>query len=303
MDPVRLDDKTMKIVKIKGGLGNQLFQYSFAYFLQKVTKEEVKIDISSYESSLNDPVRKPRILKTNISLPIASKSDLNQICRFKHNGDMLTFKYRAKIILEYKLNRDYFWEKNRSYIDVHKIEKYKYFDGFWQSWRYVDAVWKKLKQEFVPNYQIHDSTQKMINEVLRTNSVFIGIRRGDYIAEANHYGLFGNDYYQRCMSYITERIDQVVFYVFSNDIPWVKKNIDFTNRRVVFREPENIIDDFEEFLIMANCKHSIIVNSTYYWWGARLNDSDKKIVVAPIKWFFDNKPIDIVPPHWVRIES
>lgn len=293
----------MKIVKIKGGLGNQMFQYSFARLLQDISNEEVRLDMTPFEDRLDDPIRKPRILKMAISIPVATKEEVSKICLLDHSGDMLTFKYRVKTIIEKTINRQYFWESNRAYIDPQSIIKYQYYDGLWQSWRYVDAIWNEIKTEFVPNYEIHESTQKMINDVSYVNSVFIGIRKGDYTAEASHYGSFSNTYYQKAMDYVSERIKNPIFFIFSNDIPWVKKNIDFSGRSIVFREPEEIIDDFEDLLIMAACKHSIIINSTYHWWGARLNEYPGKIVVAPKHWFFDDKPIDIVPPRWVQIEE
>lgn len=293
----------MKIIKLKGGLGNQLFQYAFAYLIQKLTAEPVKLDMTSFMDRIDDPIRKPRIMKLSISIPVASPQDISRVCKFKHEGDILTFKYRALTLLENALNKAYYWEKNRAYVDPQTIKQYQYFDGFWQSWRYVETVWQELNKELVPNYPLHSSTWKMINEVSTVNSVFIGIRKGDYTAEAAHYGSFGNNYFQKAMAYVAEYVKSPVFYIFSNDIAWVKKNINFSNRTVVFREPKDIVDDFEDLFIMAACKHAIIVNSTYHWWGAKLNDHPAKIVVAPKKWFFDDKPIDIVPPHWVQLEE
>ena len=291
----------MKIVKVKGGLGNQMFQYSFALLLKQKTDEIVKLDMSSFQDLIKDPVRKPRLLKYSISLPLASEKDISKVCLLKHSGNMLSFKYRLKTLMEDKINSRYFREKNRAYISPQRILGYSYYDGYWQSWKYIDKVWKDVKNDFVPNYEINVETQKMISIVENSNSVFVGIRKGDYSAEKEHYGSFGNSYYQKAMDYISKRVNNPQFYVFSNDIPWVKKNIDFSDRNVVFREPEDIVDDFEDLLIMAACKHSIIINSTYHWWGARMNDNKNKIVVAPKRWFFDDKPIDIIPTNWVRL--
>ena len=293
----------MKIVKIKGGLGNQLFQYSYACLMKKLVSDDVKIDLTSFKELIDDSIRKPRLLKMKISLPLADNEEINSICLFKHGGNSLGLKYKGEIFLENLLNRKYYLEKTRDFIDPYKIIDYMYFDGYWQSWRYVDKVWNEIKDELIPSYEIDESTAKMIKRVSNENSVFIGIRKGDYSAELSHYGTFGNTYYQKAMDYIARYVDFPIFYVFSNDIPWVKNNIDFSKRMVVFREPEEIIDDYEDLLIMAACKHSIIINSTYHWWGARLNDNPDKIVVAPKKWFFDGKSIDIVPPHWVKMEE
>ena len=291
----------MKIIKLKGGLGNQLFQYSFANLIKLKTGDNVQLDMSYYEYCNNDSVRKPRILKMDISLPIASKNDIGRICHLKHYGNPQTNGYRLGIFAENIINNSYYFEKSRAYINPDSILEYKYFDGYWQSWRYVDPVWDIIRKDLRPNYILNASTNVMVNEVEGHNSVFVGVRKGDYATEKNHYGSFDNTYYQKAMDYISSNVENPIFYVFSNDISWVKQNIDFNNRNVVYREPEDTIDDFEDFIIMSHCKHAIIVNSTFHWWGARINDSAGKIVIAPKKWWFDDKPIDIVPPHWIKL--
>ncbi len=291
----------MKIVKIKGGIGNQLFQYCFAYLIGKQTGKAVRLDMSAYENSIEDSIRVPRLLKLKISLPVASRADINKVCYFRHGGNTQTNIYRGKILAEILLNKRYFFERNRAYIDPGSIADYDYYDGYWQSWRYVSDVWEEIKSELSPQKELSCATQKMIDEVSAENSVFIGIRRGDYKNAKKHYGSFGNEYFQKAISYINNRIEDPTFYVFSDDISWVKENIDLAGQNVVYREKTDVIDDLEELFIMAACKHSIISNSTFHGWGAWLNDNGGKIVVAPSTWFFDNKPIDIVPPHWIKI--
>lgn len=291
----------MRIVKLKGGLGNQMFQYSFAKLIKKRTHDDVKIDLSSFGNLKDDLVRRPRILKFKITLPIATSADLHSICKIKHSGNSQSFMYRAGIAVEKTINPKYYFESDRAYRSVDDMQPYLYFDGYWQSWRYVNEVWDELKEEFTPNYQIEPETREMIGKVKRENSVFVGVRRGDYLTEKNHYGSYGQEYYDKAFRVIEEKIDNPVYYIFSNDIAWVKGNLEFGKRNIIFREPEQIVDDFEDLLIMMNCRHSIILNSTYHWWGGRMNDAADKLVVAPKKWFQDNKPIDIVPPHWVRV--
>ncbi len=292
----------MKIVRVKGGLGNQLFQYSFALLLRKLTGEEVKLDMSNYAATVNDPIRKPRLMKFSTSVPAATQEEIDKVCIFRHTEKQATKSYRLKIGAESMLNRRYYLEKSRAYTDPCGILKYDYFDGYWQSWKNVDAVWDLLKKDLVPNDPLHESTRHMIKQVAGENSVFLGVRRGDY-TNWKHWGNFGNSYYQRAMDHMEKNLDHPKFYLFSNDVAWAKENIDFSGRDLVIREQEEIIDDFEDHMIMAACRHSIIMTSTFYWWGARMNDNPEKIVAAPRNWFSDNKPIDILPPHWVRIEN
>lgn len=291
----------MRIVKVKGGLGNQMFQYAFAKYLAEYTKEEVKMDYTSFNQLLNDRVRKPRLKSFRLSLLEASGQDIDNICKFNHRQDSLSFKYKALIVIERMLNSKYYFENNREYRRIESISQYKYFDGYWQSWRYVEPTINDLIKDFQPNYSINDATRQMIDKVSQENSVFIGVRKGDYDAEKRHYGSFGQEYYDQALSIIESQIENPIYYVFSNDIEWTKENLYFGNRRIIYREDTDVVDDFEELLIMANCKHSIIVNSTYHWWAARLEYSPGKIVIAPKRWFFDNKPIDIVPPNWITI--
>jgi len=291
----------MKIVKMKGGLGNQLFQYAFALLLARESGEEVKLDMSTYQDLLEDPVRQPRILKFKTSLGLASRDEIRKICLFKHEGNMLSTSYKIKIAAEAVLNPKYFFERDRRHRDVSTIMQHKYFDGYWQSWRNVDAIWDECKTQLTPKSALHEETQAMIAKVSAQNSVFVGVRRGDYQSRAAHYGGFSQEYYSEAISIIKQRVQDPVFYVFSNDMDWVKKSLDFQGETVIYREQEDIIDDFDELLIMSKCKHAIIINSTYHWWGARLEDHEGKVVVAPKNWFFDQKPIDIVPNGWIRI--
>lgn len=291
----------MKIVKVKGGLGNQMFQYSFACLLRRITNEEVKIDMDTYKDLINDPIRRPRLLKYNISMDIADSEDISNLCIFKHHGNMLSKSYKLGILLESVFNKNYYFETDRGYRNINSILDYDYYDGYWQSWKHVDDIWSEIASSFVPTDSMHLSTNEMINRVSKENSVFIGVRRGDYQNRSKHYGSFGQDYYDKAINVIKQTVNNPVFYIFSNDIAWVKTNLSFNGCDVVYREDNDVIDDFEDLMIMAACKHSIIINSTYHWWGARLNEYDGKVIVAPEKWFFDSKPIDIVPDRWIRI--
>lgn len=289
----------MKIVKLKGGLGNQMFQYAYAKVLERMTGEEIRLDYSVFSDVENDAIRVPRLKRFNISVKEAKPDEIERICMFKHRGDSLSYKYKFWILLEEFFNRKYYREHTRAYISPECLAKYSYFDGYWQSYRYVDSVLDILKEEFTPNYELSEVTKNLQRIMQSQNSVFIGVRKGDYASETAHWGSFGTDYYQKAMRYISERSDSPVFYIFSNDIQWCKKNIDWGNFQIIYREPDQQINDFEELMLMVSCRHSIIINSTYHWWGAKLNNYQNKIVIAPKNWFFDNKPIDIVPPHWI----
>ena len=104
------------------------------------------------------------------------------------------------------------------------------------------------------------------------------------------------------MAQIEARVENPIYHVFSNDIPWCKENIDWGKRNIIYREKAQQTDDFEELMLMASCKHAIIVNSSYHWWGAQLIKNPEKLICCPSKWFFDDKPIDIIPPDWTCVD-
>ena len=142
-----------------------------------------------------------------------------------------------------------------------------------------------------------------MEQMQKENAVFIGVRKGDYAADKKsieHYGNFDSQYYLAAMKTIASKVENPKFYVFSNDVEWCKKNLDWGGYNIFYREPEQQTDDFEELMLMSSCKHAIIVNSTYNWWGAYLIKNPDKIVCCPKKWFFDDAPIDIVPDSWIK---
>ena len=296
----------MKIVKLKGGLGNQMFQYAFAKLIESRTNDEVKLDFSAYNRLGDDVIRVPRIGKFNLSLQSATKQEIESICKFKHYGNSLSLRYKIGIYAEKTLNRKYFFESDRSFIDPAILIDNLYFDGYWQSYKYTDEVGDIIRKEFVPNYELSSKTAKFIDKVHKENSVFVGVRKGDYASSKKaiqHYGNFEQEYYLGAMEIISSRVDNPVFYIFSNDVAWCKQNLNWGEYNVVYREIEDQVDDFEELMIMSSCKHAIIVNSTYNWWGANLIKNPNKIVVAPKRWFFDNASIDIVPENWIKREN
>ena len=293
----------MRIVKLKGGLGNQMFQYAFAKLLEQTTGEEVVLDYSAYGSLKNDLVRVPRIKKFDLSLREATKKEIKEVCFFSHTSDSQSVIYRSKVYLEKTLNKRYYWEPDRAYRSIQDLQNYLYYDGYWQSWRYVKEVKEKLIADFKPNYDLSLNTRNMMSQMSTEDAIFVGVRRGDYLKEITHYGSFSSDYYLRAMHLVAEHCNKPVFYVFSNDIEWCKENISWKGYDVRFRFPELQTNDFEELLLMASCKHAIIVNSSYNWWGAELISNPEKIICCPHRWWFDDKPIDIIPDEWRKMKG
>ncbi len=299
----------MKIVKVKGGLGNQMFQYAFHRLLQeKYHCEDVMLDLKYYGDSGVDDIRLSRLSRMNTKFRTASDEELRRVCLFRHEGNPLGRGYRLKIGLDAKLNRKYFFEDNRAYRDVEKLLGYQYYDGYWQSWRYLEPIEEQLRKEFTCD-RLSDRAGEYVKRFSSMESVFVGVRRGDYFDNqklVNHYGMTDVDYYRKAVAYMKQRLKAPVFVFFSNDIPWVKEHLGgellgLGADSILYREKQDITDDFEELFVMSSCRNAIITNSTYNFWGAWLMNHPEKTVIAPRKWFKDDRPIDIVPDGWIRM--
>lgn len=299
----------MKVVNFKGGLGNQMFQYAFLRRLEtQFGINDIYGDFSFYAAN---KCRKPDIFKMNVKCKRVQESDLKNIFIFKSsntNGFDVN-KNRIQTGLEALFNRKYFFEKSRDVVNLSKILNYHYYDGYWQSWQYLEGIENLLREEFMPVDKLNWQTIQSINKYEKINSVFVGVRRGDYFADkksGKHYGETDLAYYKNAIRVINSRLENPVFIFFSNDIEWVKKNMqaasmNLMDEQIIYREKKDIYDDFEELFVMGACRNAIISNSTFNFWGAWLIDNSNKIVIAPKQWFKDNKTIEIIPPGWIKI--
>lgn len=279
-----------------------MFQYTFGCMLQeKYNQHEILADFSGYSLPDSDGIRIPRILELNTGIQLADQRVLNQIFMLNHKTKSKNWQ-RIVLGTEALFNQKYCLEWNRAWINPERLLSYEYYDGYWQCWKYLNDIEHILRVKFQLQKPLGDKSKKAIEYITSVNSIMVGIRRGDYLEEQKHYGTFGIEYYYRCMDYICERVTNPVFIIFSNDIEWVKKNMPLGKYSVVYRTKEEQDSDTEELMVMAACKHYIIVNSTYQWWGAWLSRNPEKIVIAPEQWFSDNKPIDIVPPDWIKMQ-
>ena len=146
--------------------------------------------------------------------------------------------------------------------------------------------------------------QNKLREILDySNTVAVHVRRGDY---KKHCSVLPAEYYNRAVERINGLIDNPLFCIFSDEIEWVKKNMKFEGKCFYVNE-DHKLTNFEELIVMSCCKHDIIANSTYSWWGAWLNNNEKKIVIGPNEWFLSksvlnaNKGLTIMPESWIRL--
>lgn len=287
------------IVRIKGGMGNQLFQYAFLKILEtKYGVADIKADFSYFTRGFG--FFEDRLSKLDVSLTKATPEDMKKVCLFRHDQQIYTLRYRVPVFLEKMLNRRYFFEKSRVYINPESLLKYDCLDGYWQCWQYPEGVKDILKKEFNILYRCSEKTQRMAKIMSKGNSVLLGVRKGDYLNNSRFYSVLP-DYYEKATKYISERIEDPIFYVFSNDMKWVHDNLNLKGLNVVYREKEDQVSDFEELQLMQVCKHAVIPNSTFHWFGAFLQQNENKIIVRPPLYFGDGTPSDVYNPEWVTV--
>lgn len=287
----------MKIVKFKGGLGNQMFQYAFGKLLEDLFGGEVYFD--------RQTEKMPEIVNLNAECKFADEETVKKSVKLSGLRKGSRTKRKLFALFNSAFNSKYYFEKTREEVDVSKLKNKIYFDGYWQCWKYLEKNKESLKKDFYPKDGLSDAAKRDVEFVSGRQTVCLGIRLGDYTAEQKHYMVCGAGYYRKAIEYCLEHIENPLFYVFSNDIEGAKAIMaEFDGRaEVKYREDKDVLVNYEELQVMAACRHAIIPNSTFHWWAAWLKDGGNHTVIAPYKWFGDGKKINIVPDNWVKIEE
>lgn len=295
----------MIITKLTGGLGNQMFQYAIGRSLAEDKKTDFKLDISGYKNQKGITPRQYALQVFNVRESFASQADINWLIKF------FTAHKMGKLFLKLY---NFFPLKNKYYIkephyhffkEIFDISGENYLDGYWQSEKYFKNIEKIIRQDFTLKSELNDRLDKdLVNLISKTNSVSVHIRRSDYITNkaANQtHGVCSVDYYERAIKKIGESVDDLHLFVFSDDIPWVKDNLK-SNYPITYVSDGNY-KDYEEMILMSYCKHNIIANSSFSWWGAWLNNNYGKIVIAPINWFVDKSynAKDLILENWIKM--
>ncbi len=290
----------MIIVKLLGGLGNQMFQYAFGKHLALKNNSSLLLDLSYYESQ---SLRKYELDAFLISEKTISKDLLNQLVY--PNPPTIFIRLINKFFnkqLEYKIVSEASTSFDSSCLN---LKGNVYLSGYWQSEKYFKSIEIQLREIFTFQHEKYEKTL-FLKEILHSNSISIHIRRGDYVNDkATHavHGLCDLAYYHNAINAIADKEINPVFFIFTDDVVWAKENlvIPFEHHFV----SGNNLNNFEEMYLMSLCKHNIIANSSFSWWAAWLNPNQQKKIIAPKVWFADSamneKTIDLIPQAWIRI--
>ena len=275
----------MVVIKLQGGLGNQMFQYAIAAILAKKNKTKVIIDDSIFNIREKTLGYTPR----DFELSIFKKS-----FNFAKNSDLLLFekpsvlnKIKRKIQLNYpKIST----EPPFGFLpNLNQVKAPVYLKGYFQSYLYFSGFEDFVMDLFqFPIDNLSKENLDLIPVLKNKNTVAIHIRRGDYITDAQtnqFHGTCSMDYYLKGIAAITSKIKNPMLVFFSDDSAWVKNNFEKVPFDKIFISHNKGANSWIDMYLMSICSHNIIANSSFSWWAAWLNRNKDKIIVAPKKWF------------------
>lgn len=292
----------MIITHLIGGLGNQMFQYAAARALSIKLNTELRLDISSFANyQLHQGFELQRIF--SCVSKVASKENIDDILGWQ------SFPFIKRILLRPKMamfrNKQFIVEPYFQYwAGINNVVKDGYFDGYWQSEKYFIGAEEQIREDFLFKLPMQHENIELAKKIFQVEAVSLHVRRGDYASNPQNvatHGLCSIEYYQAAIAHITEQVKNPYFFIFSDDISWVKNNLklDFSHEYV---DQNHGKESFNDMRLMSLCKHNIIANSSFSWWGAWLNSNIEKIVIAPKKWFANDRITqDLIPENWVRL--
>jgi Glycosyl transferase family 11 len=284
----------MIITNITGGLGNQLFQYAAGKALAEHCKTELKLDLTGFKDY---QLRNFDLDYFHLTYDTASIEETEP---FLTRSFLKKIKDRTAPFSQRRFNREKFFHYDKNFF---KYNPPLYIKGYWQSERYFTNVKEQLRNELILKKEVINQVETYARFLQNQNSVSIHIRRGDYQnpETLRIHGILSNSYYKTAILEIRKNIENAVFYVFTDSLDLIKKDSFFKDCTIV----SSIISQthFEDLYLMSQCKHNIIANSSFSWWGAWLNNNPDKIVIAPKNWF--NKgpkdTYDLYPTSWIQL--
>jgi hypothetical protein len=299
ISPVKIK---MIISNIIGGLGNQMFQFAAARALSLARTEALLLDIYGFSGyGLHQGFELHRVFDCQVK--IANERDIHRILdwqfpplirRIVRRPAMAVFRRDAFVVEPHF----HYWSA------LNQVPSDCYLTGYWQSEKYFQAYAATIRADFSFKQAMMQKNAELADKISGVTAISLHVRRGDYVKNlktaANH-GLCSLDYYRSAIKYVAERVDTPFFFVFSDDPVWVKENlqIDFPCRYIDHNQGA---ESYNDMRLMSLCKHHIIANSSFSWWGAWLNARNDKIVIAPKKWFANaNDVSDLFPEGWVTL--
>jgi hypothetical protein len=279
----------------QGGLGNQMFQYATARRLALRNRCPLVLDHYWFDHPRTGETPRPlELTRYPVEMRLASPLEMRIWSPIRSRWG----RYFGPL-MPMNVLRERGYGVNGSVLSA---QSNSYLLGFWQSESYFADIRKQLLLELTPKIPPSTVDKAVIAHMQGVSSVSVHVRRGDYVtleSASKYHGLCTLEYYSKAIEYIGQRVQAPYLFVFSDDPDWARNNLQF-------QFPTEYVDHnssdtaFQDLRLMSHCKHHIIANSSFSWWGAWLSDSPNQIVAAPAKWFHSSRPTpDLLPAHWV----
>ncbi len=281
-----------------GGLGNQLFQYAAGKTLAIQHNTILKLDLSflNQESDLHTK----RNFELDVFITDSEFCTAGEVKAFANKPAVaryLPFFFHDKFVANEKG-----FEFDPAFFS---FPENTYLNGFWQSEKYFAGIRSILLKDLVVKREASERLRAVKNLILNSNSVSLHVRRGDYITNPSSREFHGNlqlDYYHKAIDCLNNLYRDLKIFIFSDDIAWVKLNLKPVNvcEYIDFNTGKDSAFDLE---LMGLCKHNIIANSSFSWWGAWLNQNSNKTVISPEHWFANENinTKDLIPNDWIKL--
>ena len=281
----------MIIARVRSGLGNQMFIYAAGRALAYRLGQDLKLDVSFFKTY---PLRKFGLHHFAIDAKICP----SQILRLQRLLARLHLSPPCSI----------FREASPAYDPAFTgLKNNVVLQGFFQSEKYFSDIAHLLRKEFALRTALAEELKEYSARIGATNSVSVHVRRGDYVSDqsiSRRFGALNLDYYATAKTWMDRKLSRPTYYVISDDVPYAEKYI-----LPLFGSRGHLVpqfaEDYQHLMLMRSCRHHVIANSTFSWWGAWLADFPEKQVIAPATWFRNRGeiPLDIIPARWVAIEN
>lgn len=292
----------MIILNLKGGLANQLFIYASGSSFAEKRNTSFKLHV--HELDYLKRKKESGLKNFNVNFSPASQQEIS---------DILPTSLTSRLInrLKARENRNYFRLNDLDFSKAitKSTQKNQYLDGYFANEYYFKQSRTRILSEItLKDHHITDDYLKTIDWIKKNQFTSVHVRRKDYLTKpaSDFFQNLTVDYYNRCMSYIEKKDPNTKYLFFSDDIEWVKENFSNPNKFFFINTP-SLNHDFYDLKIMSQCKNHIIANSTFSWWSAWLNENDSKTVLAPRKWYKDQKMQALadqtyfIPKDWIKI--
>lgn len=282
----------MIIIKVWGGIGNQLFQYVFGQYLKYKYGQDVKYDDNAFYSV--DKLRKREL--NVLDMPI----EYDNSCSFsRHKG----IRNRIGKYLFLLNPRHHFIDWTSTLPETYRKNDIYFIQGYWQEHKYIEWIRSNVPSFNLRSREFPAELKTIKDRILsESNAVSVHVRRGDYFTPENVklYGVCDAKYYERAVQELCGRVSNPTLFVFSDDLDWVKDNVHFDAPIIYI--PNFDISQFAYIELMSFCKHHVISNSSFSWWGAVMNNKEDAIVITPDRWRLD-KVVDMALEQWIIIKT